>query len=352
MVKVIAKGGSFTKKTSIMRFSFNLSSTLTSYFLKNALKGHKRFPLVLMLEPTHRCNLSCVGCDRIRLYAKGDSQDLTLQECLEAAIESDAPVVTVTGGEPLLYKDLKELLSELIRLQRHIYLCTNGLLACSFVDSYPPHQRLTLSFHIDGMDETHDRITGRPGSFRVAIEGIKAAKRKGFRVWTNTSIYKGSDTEELINLFQFLKNLGVDGILISPAFGYESVADAIFLKKEEVVERFKQMRQRFKGLPMTGTPLYLDFLEGKGQMACMPWGSPTRNPFGWKSPCYLITDTYYQSFSELMEKTRWEAYGPGRDARCRDCMVHSGFEPAAMREIFTHPEKMLRCLLWNIVPSR
>jgi hopanoid biosynthesis associated radical SAM protein HpnH len=334
-----------------MRFSPGLSAALTGYFFKNILKGRKRFPLVLMLEPTHRCNLSCAGCDRIRLYTKGHSRDLTLGECLGAAVESNAPVVTVTGGEPLLYGDLKELLSGLIRLKRHIYLCTNGLLAGSFVDAYPPHPRLTLSFHVDGMHETHDRISGRPGSFDVVIEGVKAAKKKGFRVWTNTSVYKWTDTAELIDLFSLLKDLGVDGILVSPAFGYESVSDDIFLKKEEAAEKFRQMRGLFRGLPMTGTPLYLDFLEGKGQMACTPWGSPTRNPLGWKSPCYLVTDTYYPSFAELMGKTRWEAYGPGRDGRCRDCMVHSGFEPAAMREIFAHPGKMLWCLLWNVLPS-
>jgi hopanoid biosynthesis associated radical SAM protein HpnH len=334
-----------------MRFSPGLSAALTGYFFKNILKGRKRFPLVLMLEPTHRCNLSCAGCDRIRLYTKGHSWDLTLGECLGAAVESNAPVVTVTGGEPLLYGELRELLSGLIRMKRHIYLCTNGLLAGSFVDAYSPHPRLTLSFHVDGMRETHDRISGRPGSFDAAIEGLKAAKKKGFRVWTNTSIYKWTDIAELLALFILLKEFGVDGILVSPAFGYESVSDDIFLNKEEVAEKFGQMRGLFRGLPMTGTPLYLDFLEGKGGLYCTPWGSPTRNPLGWKSPCYLITDTYYPSYPELMEKTRWEAYGPGSDSRCRDCMVHCGFEPAAMREIFAHPGKMLRCLLWNVFPS-
>lgn len=331
-----------------MRFSPGLSAALTGYFLKSVLKGRKRFPFVLMLEPTHRCNLSCAGCDRIRLYAKGRSPDLSLRECVESVVESGAPVVTVTGGEPLLYGELKGLLAELIERRKYIYLCTNGLLAASFVEGYRPHPLLTLSFHLDGMEETHDRITGRPESFQTAIEGLKAAKRKGFRVWTNTSIYKWTEMAELITLFTLLRDLGVDGILVSPAFGYESVADDIFLTKKEVAEKFRQLRPQFRGLPITGTPLYLDFLEGKGQIGCMPWGSPTRNPFGWKSPCYLVTDTYYPSFSELMAKTRWETYGPGRDDRCRECMVHSGFEPAVMREVFLHPRKMLRMMRWNM----
>lgn len=334
-----------------MRFSPGLSAALAGYFLKSTFKGRKKSPFVLMLEPTHRCNLSCAGCDRIRLYGKETSRDLTLAECLGAAIESDAPVVTVTGGEPLLYGNLKELLSGLIRMKKHLYLCTNGLLARAFVDTYAPHPRLTLNFHLDGMAKTHDRISGKPGSFETAMDGLTAAKEKGFRVWTNTSMYKGTDIEELMDLFSLLKERGVDGILVSPAFGYESVAEDIFLKREEAADKIGRMRARFRGLPMTGTPLYLDFLEGKGQMTCTPWGSPTRNPFGWKSPCYLVTDTYYPSFSDLMEKTPWEAYGPGRDIRCRDCMVHSGFEPTAVGEIFAHPGNMLRCLLWNVLPS-
>ena len=199
-----------------MRFSPGLSAELAGYFFKSVLKGRKRFPFVLMLEPTHRCNLSCAGCDRIRLASAQKLPDLTLDECREAALESNAPVVTVTGGEPLLYGDLQELISLLIRLGRYVYLCTNGLLAQAFVDHYEPHQRLTLNFHVDGMEGTHDRLTGRPGSFRQSVEGLRAAKKKGFRVWTNTSLYRWTDAQELIELFSLLKELGVDGILVSP----------------------------------------------------------------------------------------------------------------------------------------
>ena len=334
-----------------MRFPPRLCGALTGRFFRNALAGQKRFPLVLMLEPTHRCNLACAGCDRIRLYAQGRSPDLTLDECLAAASESGAPVVTVTGGEPLLYGDLEGLLAGLYRMRRHVYLCTNGLLAASFVEASKPDARLTLSFHVDGMEATHDRIAGRPGSFATSIDAIERACKRGFRVWTNTSVYKWSETDELVGLFSLLKRLRVDGILVSPAFGYESVSDDIFLTREEAAEKFRVMRASFRSLPMTGTPLYLDFLEGKRQMACTPWGSPTRNPLGWKSPCYLVTDTYYASFSELMQKTEWDSYGPGRDGRCANCMVHSGFEPTAMREVFTRPRSMLRLMLWNTFHS-
>lgn len=331
-----------------MRFSPRLYSALTGHFFRNAIRGKKRFPLVLMLEPTHRCNLSCAGCDRIRLFAAGRSPDLSVEECVGAAIESGAPVATVTGGEPLLYEGLKPLLKELLDLKRHVYLCTNGLLASSFVDEFPPHPRLTLNFHVDGLEETHDQITGRPGTFKKGIEGIRRAKERGFRVWTNTSVYKRTDTEELLRLFSLLQETGVDGILVSPGFSYESVSDDIFLSRREVAEKFRALDGRLGRFRLMSTPLYLDFLQGKEQMECTPWGNPTRNPFGWKSPCYLVTDTYYPSFSEFMAKTPWMKYGPGRDKRCENCMVHSGFEATVMRECFSHPKKMLRMLWWNV----
>ncbi len=302
---------------------------------------------MLMLEVTHRCNLLCAGCDRIRLYGSGHSKDLSVEECIGAAEESNAPVVTVTGGEPLLYEGLKEVLAGLIRLKKYVYLCTNGLLAGSFVNGYAPHPRLTLNFHLDGMERTHDRITGKPGAFRKSIEALGLAKQKGFRVCTNTSVYKWTDGNELMALFSLLARLRVDGILVSPAFGYTSVSEDIFLKREEIGEKFRQIDSMLRKFPLMSTPIYLDFLMGRASMDCTPWGNPTRNPLGWKSPCYLVTDAYYPSFSDLMEKTPWQSYGPGRDERCRDCMVHSGFEPTVMRETFRSPRKMMRMLVWN-----
>jgi hopanoid biosynthesis associated radical SAM protein HpnH len=334
-----------------MRFPIRLHLSLTSFFVKNILEGKKRFPLVLMLEPTHRCNLACVGCDRIRLQNKEQADDLSLEQCIEAAEESRAPVVTITGGEPLLYQELKPLVEELLRLKRHIYLCTNGLLTESFIEEFNPHPRLTLNFHLDGMEETHDSITNRAGTFKKAIETIKKAKKSGFRVSTNTSIYKNSDIKELERLFDLLKSINVDGILISPAFSYESVKESIFLNRDEIKKKFRQMGNLFDKFPFISSPIYLDFLKGKVQMHCTPWGNPTRNPLGWKSPCYLITDTYYKSFAELMEKTQWDRYEAGVDPRCKDCMVHSGYEATVMRNAFSNPKDILRLAIWNMKKS-
>jgi hopanoid biosynthesis associated radical SAM protein HpnH len=331
-----------------MRFPASLYLTLASSFTQSALRGMKRFPLVLMLEPTHRCNLACVGCDRIRLYGKEQTADLSLQQCLEAVVESRAPVITITGGEPFLYQDLTHLLKELLGLKRFIYLCSNGSLAGPFIEEFKPHSRLTLNFHLDGMEETHDRITNKTGTFRKAIEAIKKAKQKGFRVSTNTSVYKTSDIKELENLFELLKSIDVDGILISPAFNYETVEDDIFLTRSEIAEKFRRMEYFFDRFPFMSSPLYIDFLKGKRQMLCTPWGNPTRNPLGWKSPCYLITDGYYESFRALMEKTQWDRYERGVDPRCRNCMVHSGYEATVMRTAFSNPKDLLRLCLWNL----
>jgi hopanoid biosynthesis associated radical SAM protein HpnH len=331
-----------------MRFPISLYSSLTRSFIANAVKGRKKSPLVLMLEPTHRCNLECAGCDRIRLYSKEHAEDLTLDQCINAAKESRAPVVTVTGGEPLLYRELKPLVRELLRLKRFVYLCTNGLLTESFMEEFKPHPLLTLNFHLDGMEETHDSITRKAGTFKQAVMAVKKAKQRGFRVTTNTSVYRTSDPREVEMLFGLLEDIHVDGILVSPAFNYDSVEDSMFLSRNEIEEKFRLMSRSFDRFPLISTPIYLDFLKGTRQMRCTPWGNPTRNPLGWKSPCYLITDTYYKTFAELMEKTDWEKYESGRDVRCKNCMVHSGYEASVMRAAFSNPLDFLRLLLWNL----
>lgn len=314
--------------------------------MKHSLAGNKRFPLVLMLEPTHRCNLSCAGCDRIRLYENHPTADLSLSRCIEAVSEAGAPVVTVTGGEPLLYPDLIPLVAQLLRMNKHVYLCTNGILTSEFIEQFNPDPRLTLNFHMDGTEQTHDQYT-RPGTFRKVVEAIRHAKGKGFRVSTNTSVFKNTKQGELELLFSFLEGLGVDGMLISPAFPYERVEGDLFLSREEANRKFREM-DFFGKYPFMSSPLYLDFLKGKRRLQCTPWGNPTRNPLGWKSPCYLITDGYYETFRELMDKTPWDHFASGGDPRCRDCMVHSGYEATVQRIAFSRPKDFLRLAIWNM----
>jgi hopanoid biosynthesis associated radical SAM protein HpnH len=328
-----------------MRFPLSLSVDLSRYFLKKRLAGEERFPLVLMLEPTHQCNLSCQGCGRIQEYRDTLNQTMSLEDCLGSVEECGAPVVTVTGGEPLIYAPLFELLEELIHRKKHIYLCTNAVLLEKALPRLPISNRLTLSIHLDGLPPTHDLILGRPGLFHAAVKAIQAAKARGLRICTNTTIYKQTDIAEIEQLFAHLTELGTDGILVAPAFSFDGVDSELFLSREEIKDKFTRLTNNGHNFRYFSTPLYLSFLRGERHYECTPWANPTRNPLGWRSPCYQILDTHYPTFAELMSRTDWESFGAGRDPRCAQCMMHSGFEPSVVRRLGF--KDACRMLWWN-----
>lgn len=330
-----------------MGFPYQLSLSLARYLIKNKLRGTRRFPLVLMLEPTFRCNLACAGCGRIREYHDIINQMLSAEECLAAVDESGAPVVSITGGEPLLHPDIGLIIEQAIARRRFVNLCTNGLLLESSLGKFKPSPYLSFVLHMDGLAGTHDQFAGRDGVFATAIAGIRAAKQAGFRVLINTTIYKRTNLHEIEQLFALLSRIPINGIMVSPAFSYEAVDGDFFLSRREAIATFRHIFSLGKGLPFYNTPIYLEFLAGKRQLECAPWSTPTRNPKGWKRPCYLITDGHCQSFRELMSTTPWEKYGPGRDSRCANCMVHCGFEGSAVGEIGRNPANLWRIIRWN-----
>lgn len=315
----------------IMRVSLSLSSSLTKYLLKNKILSRARFPLVLMLEVTHQCNLACEGCGRIHEYKETMREMLRTEECIQAVDECPAPVVTVTGGEPLMHPEIDKIISAIVRKKRHIYLCTNGILLAEAIKKLRPSKYFNLNVHIDGLASTHDAIAGN-GVFERAIRGIKEAKRAGFKVCTNTTIFKNTSENEIEELFSFLEGLGVDGMLVSPGFSFEHNNNEVFLCRNEIQERFGFIYGISKKYKILNSPLYLKFLKGERSLKCTPWGNPTRNYLGWKSPCYLITDTHYKTFDECMENTDWEKYQEGKDPRCENCMMHCGFEPTVVLE--------------------
>jgi hopanoid biosynthesis associated radical SAM protein HpnH len=331
-----------------MRFPLSLSLDLARYLLTQKIQGVEKFPLVLMLEPTHQCNLACAGCGRIQEYRESLGESLTLEQCLESVDECGAPVVTVTGGEPFLYPPVFELVQELVHRRKHIYLCTNAILLEKSLPKLPRSKRLTLSVHVDGLAPTHDRILGRPGLFDNAIRAIKAAKLQGFRVCTNTTIYKETDIQEIESLFALLTKIGVDGILVSPAYSFEGVAPEMFLSREEIKEKFIRLNQSREKFRYFSTPLYLSFLRGERHYDCTPWANPTRNPRGWRAPCYQLLDHHYPTFTELMEQTDWERYGPENELRCAQCMMHSGFEPSVVRQMGGNLADLWTMLRWNL----
>lgn len=334
-----------------MVFPWQLSLRLTTYLAGNKLHRRKRFPLVLMLEPTFRCNLACAGCGRIREYRDVLDQTLSAEECLAASDEAGAPVVSITGGEPLLHPEIERIVSGILERKRFVYLCTNGLLLEKSLGRFDPNPYMSFVIHLDGLAPTHDQIAGRSGVFDTAIAGIRAAKGAGFQVRTNTTVYKGTDLGEVERLFASLSEAGVDGIMVSPAFSFQAVDNDVFLSRSEANRIFQSMhglRRRFR---FYNTPIYWDFLEGKRELSCIPWSNPTVNPKGWKSPCYLITDGHCQSYRELMDLTPWERYGVGNDPRCANCMVHYGFEADAVEQVGKSLSGMWKTMRWNFLGS-
>jgi len=307
----------------------------------------KRFPLVLMLEPLHACNLTCTGCGRIREYETSITSRLTLEQCLGAVDECGAPVVSICGGEPLLYPEIAALVRGILARNKHLYLCTNALLLRKKLGEFQPDPRFFINVHLDGLEQTHDRCVERQGVFQEAIEAIRAARAAGFKVCTNTTIYRETDMREIERLFEFLEPFDLDGHMLSPAYGYSAVDDReIFLTREDVHEKFQDIGRLAKRFKLNSTPSYLSFLRGERDLPCTAWGNPTYNVMGWKGPCYLITDAHHQSFEELMTRTAWESYGHGNDPRCEHCMVHCGFEPSAALGINARPGDSLKLLTW------
>ncbi len=328
---------------------------MTSYLLRKKLAGEKRFPLVLMLEPLHACNLSCMGCGRIREYAETMHRRLSIEQCLTAVEECGAPIVSVCGGEPLIYPEIEILLESLVLQRKHVYLCTNGVLLEKKLRGLRPSSRLFINVHLDGMEGTHDRLVERPGVFAAAVRGILDAKVAGFQVCTNTTIYKGTDMHEIAVLFDYLYELGVDGFMISPAFGYASVnasdpqnAATIFMTREEVHKKFRSARTLLRRFRLTASPIYMEFLCGERDLDCAAWANPTYNVQGWRGPCYLLGDAHYSSYRELVQATDWNHFGHGGDDRCRHCLVHCGFEPAAVLTAQKGLRDVVRMAMWQM----
>ncbi|MDX2181818.1 MAG: adenosyl-hopene transferase HpnH [Bryobacteraceae bacterium] len=307
----------------------------------------QRFPLVLMLEPLHACNLTCTGCGRIREYETSISKIVPLEKCFAAVDECGAPIVSICGGEPFLYPQIGELVSGILGRKKNIYLCTNGMFIRKKLHLFQPNERFYFNVHLDGMEKNHDIAVEREGVFREAIEGIKAAKAAGFKIATNTTIYAETDMAEVEELFAYLKTLGVDAHAISPAYGYSAVNDReIFLTRDMVLEKCKDIDKLAAKYPIMNSPLYLDFLQGKRDYPCTAWGNPTYNIQGWKGPCYLITDKHHETFEQFMTETAWESYGHGNDPRCEHCMMHCGYEPSAAFGINSQAGDTMKLLSW------
>ncbi len=312
---------------------------VATYVLKQKLRGRKRYPLVLMLEPLFRCNLTCAGCGKIQYPAEILRKHLSVEACLKAVDECGAPVVSIPGGEPLMYPKIGELVDALVKRKKYVYLCTNAIQLKDKLEQgvFKPSKHLSFSIHMDGLREEHDEAVCRDGVYDEAVEGIKEALRRGFRVTTNTTLFDGANPLRMREFFDEMMTLGVEGMMLSPGYSYSKAPDQEhFLRRSKTNELFSVMlSDPKKHWRFNQSPLFLQFLMGKHDYECTPWGNPTFNLFGWQRPCYLLQEGYAETFQDLMENTRWERYGRrSGNEKCQDCMVHCGFEPTAVDQTF------------------
>jgi hopanoid biosynthesis associated radical SAM protein HpnH len=317
-----------------------------AYVAKQHLTGVKRYPLVLMLEPLFRCNLACAGCGKIDYPAEILNQRLSVAECLEAVDECGAPVVSIAGGEPLLHREIDQVVEGIIARKKFVYLCTNALLMEKKIDLFEPNPYFVWSVHLDGDRDDHDKSVCQDGTYDRAVAAIKLGKERGFRVNINCTLFDGADPVRYAAFFDEVMAMGVDGITVSPGYAYERAPDqAHFLSRRKTKELFRdifRLGDRAKKWSFSQSSLFLDFLAGNQEYHCTPWGNPTRTYFGWQRPCYLVGEGYTKTFKELMDETDWDAYGTGNYEKCADCMVHSGYEATAVMDAATNPLKALK----------
>lgn len=318
-----------------MAVSLQQALDIGKYLVAQRLKGRKRFPLILMLEPLFRCNLACPGCGKIQHPTEVLKQNLTPEQCFAAVEECGAPVVSIPGGEPLMHPQIAEIVRGLVERKKYVYLCTNGLMLEKSLDKFQPSPYFSFTVHLDGLKEHHDRCVDRQGVFDTAVKAIRVAKARGFRVNTNTTVFEGTNPQEMQEFFDFLTELGTDGMTISPGYSYERAPDQDhFLKREQTNHLFQillaPLRSGKRNWDFNNSPLFLDFLTGEKDYECTPWGSPSYSVLGWQKPCYLLNEGHYTSFKELVDDTDWSQYGRASgNPNCADCMVHCGYEPTA-----------------------
>ncbi len=329
-----------------MTVSLHQQARVGAYVMKQTIMRRKKYPLVLFLEPLFRCNLACPGCGKIDYPAPILNKRLSVKECLDAVDECGAPVVAIPGGEPLIHKEIGEIVEGIVARKKFVSLCTNALLLEKKLDLFKPSPFLFFSVHLDGLEEEHDQAVDQKGTFKIAVKAIKAAQERGFQVNVNATIFDNMTAEQVADYLDFATDLGVN-ISISPGYAYERAEDKEhFLSREKTKNLFRDIfkigKERGRLWNLSHSSLFLDFLAGNQEYTCTPWGSPTRNVFGWQKPCYLLGEGYVNSFKELMETTDWDSYGTGKYEKCGNCMAHCGYEPTAAMDAVKNPFKMFK----------
>jgi hopanoid biosynthesis associated radical SAM protein HpnH len=332
-----------------MAIPLRQSLAILRYVVTQRLRGVQRYPLVLMLEPLFRCNLACAGCGKIDYPEEILDRRLSPEECMAAIDECGAPVVSIAGGEPLIHREMPEIVRGFIQRKKFVYLCTNALLLSRHMADYVPSPYLTFSVHLDGNRDRHDTSVCRKGVFDQAVEAIQSAVQKRFRVTINCTLFQGESAQEVANFLDDVMALGVEGVTISPGFSYEHAPrQDFFMQRGASKQLFRNIFRLGKARKwrLNHSSLFLNFLAGNETYHCTPWGNPTRNVLGWQRPCYLLVDEgYAPTFKALMEETDWSRYGTGNNSKCANCMAHCGYEATAVNDAITHPLKAFRVFL-------
>jgi hopanoid biosynthesis associated radical SAM protein HpnH len=328
-----------------MAVQLKQAAVVGSYLIKQKLKGRKKFPITLMLEPLFRCNLACAGCGKIDYPDEILDQRLPLDVCLGAVDECNAPVVSIAGGEPLLHKEIDRIVEGIVARRKFVYLCTNALLLEKRLHLFKPSPFFVWSIHLDGDQTMHDHSVCQSGVYDRAVDAIKKAKALGFRVNINCTLFNDAEPERVAKFFDDVTTIGIDGITVSPGYAYERAPDQLhFLNRARTKQLFRdifRLGRNGRAWSFSQSGLFLDFLAGNRDYRCTPWGNPTRTVFGWQRPCYLLGEGYATTFDQLMNETDWNSYGTGNYAKCADCMVHSGYEATAVNDAVRHPLRAL-----------
>ncbi len=323
---------------------------MAQYLMTQKIKGVKKFPLLVELEPLFACNLGCAGCGKIQHPAHELRRRMPVQQAIDAIEECGAPMVSIAGGEPLMHPEIDKIVNELVARKKFVYLCTNALLVRRWWEKFDftPSPYFAFTIHMDGLRERHDKSVNQSGVFDEAVEAVRWLQARGFRVTTNTTVFNTDTPKTIIDVMNFLNDdLRVDQMMISPAYAYEKAPDQEhFPAVEETHRLFTEAfaggnRKRWR---LNHTPLFLDFLEGKKDYACTAWGIPSYSLFGWQKPCYLMSDGYAKTYKELIDETDWDRYGRGKDPRCANCMAHCGYEPTAVLATMGSLRESLRAL--------
>ena len=322
-----------------------LAIRLGWYILKNKITRRKRFPLVTMLEPLEACNLACEGCGRIREYEPVIDHVMSVEQCLSAVEESGAPIVSIAGGEPTIHPQIHDIVNSITARKKFVYMCTNALLMERVMKKIPPSKYFCFVVHLDGMEEAHDKSVYRKGVFKIAVRGIDKALNQGYRVTTNTTVFNGCDEDGLIEMFEMVTEMGVEGCMVSPGYQFESVPNQnLFTSRKRAREIFKNVLDPKRTIRFYNNPLYLDFLRGNREYDCTAWSNPTYTVMGWREPCYLLGDRHTQDINDLYKDEVWDRYGVGKDDRCANCLMHCGFESASIYAALSSPKDAFKLI--------